>query len=651
MLMCALPAVLSCDKSDEGSSEMPGQDVRFYIETEYPGQGDTKVELGNKALSWTGEETATLVFGIDGKNNSSNPTLESTAEGVFSGVVTIPDGFSLENLKGIIIPAENKGNFRGNHSSDKSRLRMYVSDLQVQQKSGIFNPEYCPFFAPLTSSDLQKSGDGYVVNSKTLKSAADLIQFCIYGRHPDQRPSEIFKSISVSIAETSKSISGTAEWNTLTQPNTLNSNGSAYSSVSLVEEITLADKTSKNGATVFLSVVLGGSRTINEITITTDKAVYTKQVSKKLTKKNVNMFSVWPVNIDMASGFTRTSTVYPEDKAGWDSIAPEDAGFDPEMTTTLDEYLAGTDLTSMNVIVGGEQIYKYGDDTHISYIASCRKSVLAMLYGKYVENGTIDLNTTVGELLEAGVTDDVGGLLDIEKQATLLNLITSRSGVYHDASNAGDTEDKPERGSKMPGEYYIYNNWDFNFAGTALEFLVKGSYSGKEIYQIMEEDLAVPVGMADWSISKCKYGGTWKGETALSYYPAYHIYISTRDMARIGYLMLRNGKWKETQVISPTWMSAMLTPYSTFEEVNPNGSGYFSYGYMWWIFDQSYYATRPAYEGAYMARGSGGQYILVMPKLDMVIAWKTNTSGDKSTSFSQFRKALGTVIDSYQGTT
>ena len=52
--------------------------------------------------------------------------------------------------------------------------------------------------------------------------------------------------------------------------------------------------------------------------------------------------------------------------------------------------------TGLMVIVGGECIFKFGSVDRISYIASCRKSVMAMLYGKYVENGTIDLDKSLG---------------------------------------------------------------------------------------------------------------------------------------------------------------------------------------------------------------------------------------------------------------
>ena len=167
--------------------------------------------------------------------------------------------------------------------------------------------------------------------------------------------------------------------------------------------------------------------------------------------------------------------VFPTQEEGWHKVKPEKYGFDSEKLKDLKKYIIDkTHATGVIVIVGGEQIFKYGSLDRLSYIASCRKSVLAMMYGKYVENGTINLKTTVGEL---GI-DDIGGLLPIEKEATIDNLITARSGVYHDASNAGyDLKHRPERGTKKPGEFYLYNNWDFNVAGTAFEQL-----TGKNIY-------------------------------------------------------------------------------------------------------------------------------------------------------------------------
>lgn len=83
--------------------------------------------------------------------------------------------------------------------------------------------------------------------------------------------------------------------------------------------------------------------------------------------------------------------------------------------------------TSMLVFENGRMVFEYGDVTEISIITSCRKSLLVMLYGKYVENEQIHLQETIGAI---GIDED-DGLLPIEKQAKIYDVLTSRSGVFH----------------------------------------------------------------------------------------------------------------------------------------------------------------------------------------------------------------------------
>jgi hypothetical protein len=52
----------------------------------------------------------------------------------------------------------------------------------------------------------------------------------------------------------------------------------------------------------------------------------------------------------------------------------------------------------MVILVHGHMIFSYGDTAKVSKIASVRKSILSILYGKYVANNTIDLNKTVEQL-------------------------------------------------------------------------------------------------------------------------------------------------------------------------------------------------------------------------------------------------------------
>lgn len=324
---------------------------------------------------------------------------------------------------------------------------------------------------------------------------------------------------------------------------------------------------------------------------------------------------------------TWPKNVYPGES--WRVVNPEKYGYKSILSQDINNYIASKmTTTGLMVVVGGEVIHTYGDVTELSYLASCRKSILSMMYGKYVENGTIDLSKTLSNL---GI-DDIGGLLPIEKNASILNCITARSGVYHPASNSGDdSRYAPARGSKTPGEYFLYNNWDFNVSGTIFENL-----TGKNIYSAFENDLAVPLQFQDFSISTQRKSGT----LTISTFPAYHFYLSVRDMARLGYLMLRKGKWDNTQIISQNWVETTTSAFTKVNEMNPNfrKTQSFGYGYMWWVWDGN--SNRDAYKDGYTAIGAGGQFITVLPALDMVIVQKTYSNDNVSDYYWQLVKLI-----------
>ncbi len=133
----------------------------------------------------------------------------------------------------------------------------------------------------------------------------------------------------------------------------------------------------------------------------------------------------------------------------WEIIDdPAAMGYSAAALEAVGGYTEGIPTDAFVVMVDGQTLMEYGDTHVLNYVASVRKSVLAMLYGNYVADGTIDLDLT----LEDMGMDDVGGLLPIEKRATVEDLITARSGVYHMASNPGDNlADAPTRGSQEPG--------------------------------------------------------------------------------------------------------------------------------------------------------------------------------------------------------
>jgi CubicO group peptidase (beta-lactamase class C family) len=317
------------------------------------------------------------------------------------------------------------------------------------------------------------------------------------------------------------------------------------------------------------------------------------------------------------------SAVFPRTR--WDAIErPESVGFSVKRLDAVRAWMSTLDTTAMMVVVGGRTLLTYGDVTDVSYLASGRKSVLSLLYGKYVDNGTIDLDRKLSQLQFT----DVGGLMPRELDATIRHLLTARSGVYHPPSNGGDdTANAPARGSVAPGDRFVYNNWDFNAAGAVFEKL-----TGRDIYDALDEDIARPIGMEDFDRARQRKSGN----AAVSQFPAYHVWLSTRDMARLGLLTLRAGAWAGRQVIPGEWVrrvTGLVTPHrdtnAAFPDSPPSVDRW-GYGYLFWVWD----ADNPAdpLKGASTAWGVGGQYITVIPQLDMVIAHKTDTGFGQTAS-------------------
>lgn len=330
-----------------------------------------------------------------------------------------------------------------------------------------------------------------------------------------------------------------------------------------------------------------------------------------------------------------SDTVFPGTE--WEYVAPRQLaayGWTADGVRAAWEYLRdSSNATGVVVVDRGRVVLRFGDIEELSYVASVRKSILAMLYGPWVANGTIDLERTLGEL---GM-DDVGGLFEREKQATVHHLITARSGVYHPASNSGDDlANAPPRGSQPPGTYMLYSNWDFNAAGWAFELM-----TGVDIYDALERQLAVPLEFEDWDRARQQKSGNLE----ISRYPAYHMWFSTRDMARLGYLALREGRWRDRRVVPRDWMRRITSVVTPLAAMNPpqRRDGYFGYGYMWWVFDGPR-ATGP-FAGAYTALGAWGQWITVLPAVDLVVAVKTKSAYARTTSWRSWARLLELLLE------
>ena len=97
-----------------------------------------------------------------------------------------------------------------------------------------------------------------------------------------------------------------------------------------------------------------------------------------------------------------------------------------------------------------------------------------------------------------------------------------------------------------------------------------------------------------WETDPQGYNDGWAG-----------LYMHPRDLAKIGYLMLHRGQWEDMQIVSPQWV-AEATRLQTKTERGDN------YGYGWWV-------PPPTQFVEFAAEGRGGQYIRVLPELNLVV--------------------------------
>jgi CubicO group peptidase (beta-lactamase class C family) len=300
--------------------------------------------------------------------------------------------------------------------------------------------------------------------------------------------------------------------------------------------------------------------------------------------------------------------------AEWQRVDAKEAGFSEARLDALRAWLKTQRTTGLVVVSGGRVALEHGDVAHVSKVASVRKSILAMLYGRYVVSGEIDLDRTV---VDAGL-EDFTPFLPVEREATLRHVLMARSGIYLPSGTPSLDPLLPARGSHQPGTFFQYSNWDFDAAGAAFEKL-----TGRDIYEALETDLARPLGMQDFSRARQE-----KHDMApASRFPEYAMYLSARDMARLGLLMLRRGNWNGQHLVPAEWVDEITTLVTPEEDIRPAIAGpafanRWGYGMLWWVWDAPNVpgAVTGPYQGAYTAMGAYGQYVTVLPVLDLVVA-------------------------------
>jgi CubicO group peptidase (beta-lactamase class C family) len=287
---------------------------------------------------------------------------------------------------------------------------------------------------------------------------------------------------------------------------------------------------------------------------------------------------------------------------------PESAGWSSAGLEAARACAASIGSAAVMLTAGGRTVAAWGQVDARFNVHSIRKSLLSALIGIHEEEGRIDLGATLATI---GI-DDKQGLTAREKLATVLNLLTARSGIYHPSGYESPwmVSIKPARGSAGPGTSWCYNNWDFNALGTIFRRL-----TGADIHGDFAARIAGPCGMEDF---RPETDGTYV-DLPDSEHPAYPFRMTARDLARFGEMFLRQGRAGGAQIVPAHWVAMSVMPYS---DAGTGGA----YGYMWWVGREGILFPQAIVpRGSYAALGAGGHVVLVLPALDAVLVHRVDT--------------------------
>ncbi len=275
--------------------------------------------------------------------------------------------------------------------------------------------------------------------------------------------------------------------------------------------------------------------------------------------------------------------------------------------------------------------YFYGyDRTQLHNIHSCTKSIVSLLLGIALErNGNMNVDKSVFDYIPK-----YDSLKTKEnEQIKLKHVLTMTAGFQETEdsknSNSGDPIHDiltpPLR--TRPGEKFKYSNECTNLLGGIIYTL-----ENKQADEFAKDVLFNKLGISDYY---------WKTENDIPHcHSDLHMY--PRDMAKIGLLVLNNGKWKDEQIVPKEWIDKSTKPYVAESE-------FFDYGYQWWHRSKQNkpWWNNPVRGGKtehdmLLALGYGGQYIMIIRDLNLVIV---TTSSDYNESNGMAHAKVPMVIE------
>jgi len=309
----------------------------------------------------------------------------------------------------------------------------------------------------------------------------------------------------------------------------------------------------------------------------------------------------------------------------WRFTEPEDVGMDSTVLAGLEPLIRArySNLNGILIVRHGYVVHEryYNrtgpDDAH--NVASVTKSVLSALIGMAVGDGLIG---SLDDKVLDYFPEYAVGSADRQKQAiTIRNLLTMTAPYpFPDWHEPFDRMRRQPNWVKfaldMMGQGGQIGVFKYCTSGAHLLSAILTRVTGKSAREFANERLFGPTGMRlipdnpEQGFSPDHLYGSkvkgWLHDPAGLSTGGFGLTLTTRDMARFGFLYLNGGQWDGHRVVPEAWVNQSWQPaVAAFEKLN--------YGYLWWLGEEDGVSVR-------LATGDGGNIICCVPQLDLVVA-------------------------------
>lgn len=285
----------------------------------------------------------------------------------------------------------------------------------------------------------------------------------------------------------------------------------------------------------------------------------------------------------------------------WKSISPAQAGMDAKGLEPLHSLRRTLpDATSVLALRHGLIVFEQyfiGDQWTLRNLREMTKGVVSTLVGVAIDQGLID--SVDQKLVDFFPENALLGSDPLMRQVSLRHLLTMSDGLRASGNTVQYTFTSPILSlplKRSPGE-----GFEDNFMSAQILSMILTRSSGKSAHELAKQYLFEPLSIGEslWA--------DFKGQEGVSH-GADGLLLTTRDMAKIGYLLLRRGAWEGKQLVPAEWIGVSTTG----QIQTGRASGYFGQqGFLWWVHA---FAGHPGY----FAVGTGGQVLCVVPDLDLV---------------------------------